>query len=345
MSKSKTKQRRREAKRDHQKKASKAAVKPKPFPTSKPSAPKRQNASLKKHDAPKENENKPQIQASQKHDIPFGLYDRILLVGEGDFSFTHSLCMHHGCATVTATSYDAEAEVREKYPTFSQISTDLAELTPPVPIHHSIDATKLSTYRQLRAEADDGDGEGWDVVAFMFPHTGGLSTDVNRQVRANQALLVEFFKSCLETTDAQKKAKKAREKRDNKSKSSSEKPPFLKMGGRVIVTIFEGEPYTLWNVRDLARHVGLKVVESFKFDWEQYPGYSHVRTLGAIEGGGAWKGEDRAARMYVFEKIPLEPDSEEEREMAKKKGKKGTPQKQNGPRRAGQEESESDEDD
>lgn len=75
---------------------------------------------------------------------------------------------------------------------------------------------------------------------------------------------------------------------------------MLKNGGRVIVTLFEGEPYTLWNVRDLARHAGLAVVESFRFVWEDYPGYKHVRTLGALEGG--WKGEDRAARMYVFEK-------------------------------------------
>jgi 25S rRNA (uracil2634-N3)-methyltransferase len=89
------------------------------------------------------------------------------------------------------------------------------------------------------------------------------------------------------------------------------------MGGRIIVTLFEGEPYTLWNVRDLARHAGLKVVESWKFDWSQYPGYSHVRTLGAIEGGGAWRGEDRQARMYVFEKIPLVADSDDEAELAK----------------------------
>ena len=81
----------------------------------------------------------------------------------------------------------------------------------------------------------------------------------------------------------------------------------------------------MWNVRDLARHAGLKVVESWKMDWAQYASYGHVRTLGALEGGGAWKGEDRDARVYVFEKVPLEADSEEERELEKvgvKLGKK-----------------------
>lgn len=65
--------------------------------------------------------------------------------------------------------------------------------------------------------------------------------------------------------------------------------------------MFEGEPYDLWNVRDLARHVGLSVSRSFKFQASAYPGYKHARTLGNIEGGGGWKGEDRPARTYVFE--------------------------------------------
>lgn len=66
--------------------------------------------------------------------------------------------------------------------------------------------------------------------------------------------------------------------------------------------MFEGEPYELWNIRDLARHVGLKVGRSFKFQSKAYPGYKHARTLGNIEGGGGWKGEDRSARTYILER-------------------------------------------
>lgn len=40
---------------------------------------------------------------------------------------------------------------------------------------------------------------------------------------------------------------------------------------------------------------------SFKFQAVAYPGYKHARTLGNIEGGGGWKGEDRPARTYIFE--------------------------------------------
>lgn len=107
---------------------------------------------------------------------------------------------------------------------------------------------------------------------------GGKSTDVNRQVRYNQELLVEFFKRALLS---------------------------LAVGGTIIVTLFEAEPYTLWNVRDLARHSGLQVERSFRFQASAYPGYHHARTLGVVKNkqgdvGGGWKGEDRPARSYVF---------------------------------------------
>ncbi|KAF1935801.1 hypothetical protein EJ02DRAFT_112424 [Clathrospora elynae] len=328
MSKTKTKRARRELKRDgdrkivaHHKKVAKAAEAKQP--SSKPPAKKQKKMSAP-DTTPQAAAPKALTQASQKPDVPFGAYDHILLVGEGDFSFTRSLALEHGCANITATSFDTEEQVHSKYPSFDAIRSELAGLTPPVPLHHTIDATKLSSYKTLRChrdlEEEDEDeegkkkGEGWDTIAFMFPHTGGLSTDVSRQVRANQALLVSFFKACLDTSTPRKRLQLLQSQHNRVTPQTR---PFLRMGGRIIVTLFEGEPYTLWNIRDLARHAGLKVVESWKFDWGQYPGYAHVRTLGTIEGGGAWKGEDRSARMYVFEKIPLVADSDEEVEMAK----------------------------
>lgn len=340
MSKRKTKQAHRELKRDKAKKLAKEHRKVAKASTTIPSAKappakkqKQQYNATKMTSTPDvATPLKPHVQASQKHAVPFGTYDHILLVGEGDFSFARSLVVSHGCANVMATSYDNEDTVREKYPSFSDIESELKALTPPVPIQHSIDATKLSSYKELRCQRSDdsdnddneaqegvaGTGDGWDTIAFMFPHVGGLSTDVNRQVRSNQALLVSFFKSCLETsTPKQRLARLSAQRKHAQSKLFRPERPFLRMGGRIIVTLFENEPYTLWNIRDLARHAGLKVKESWKFDAGEYPGYAHVRTLGAIEGGGGWKGEDREARVYVFEKMELVADSEEEKELEK----------------------------
>lgn len=62
------------------------------------------------------------------------------------------------------------------------------------------------------------------------------------------------------------------------------------------------------------------MLESGKFDWGLYPGYRHVRTLGNVEGeGGAWKGEEREARFYVFDR----PGQEGTAAVSQKKRKRG----------------------
>lgn len=224
--------------------------------------------------------------------IPFQAEDRILLVGEGDFSFAKSIVEEHGCCDVTATCFDSQEELFEKYkPQAQEHVTYLDEEGQTV--LHGIDATKLDKTKYLKKS-----GELFDVILFNFPHVGGKSTDVNRQVRFNQELLVKFFGSAM---------------------------PLLGDKGVIVVTLFEGEPYTLWNIRDLARHSDLEVQRSFKFQAEAYPGYSHARTLGNIEGGGGWKGEDRDARSYVFQKkgAAKAPTPQKKRESIGDKRKRG----------------------
>ncbi|KAI4190504.1 MAG: hypothetical protein L6R41_000739 [Letrouitia leprolyta] len=211
--------------------------------------------------------------------IPFDFADRILLVGEGDFSFAHSLFTHHNCQNLVATCYDDVATLGAKYPQSTDYIRDLEDSTredelTSIKIVYGVDATKMGKGGSAGGGKIIRKG-GFDRIIFNFPHVGGLTKDVNRQVRHNQELLVHFFKAAI---------------------------PLLASGGTIVVTIFEGEPYSLWNIRDLARHTGLKVGRSFKFQAEAYPGYKHARTLGNIEGGGGWKGEDRDARTYIFEK-------------------------------------------
>jgi len=189
--------------------------------------------------------------------------------------------------------------------------------------YYAINATKLSTTHSklLRAHSP------FTKIVFNFPHVGGLSTDVNRQVRANQELLVGFFKSAIPLLVSVERPVPT--ERDNNgygdhddsemddSQGNHGEPGFKNTDttvvrkGQILVTLFEGEPYTLWNIRDLARHCGLKVVESFRFPWEAYPGYAHARTIGEITRGkdraaegkrrGAWRGEERDARCFVLE--------------------------------------------
>jgi len=217
--------------------------------------------------------------------LPFDLEDRILLIGEGDFSFARSIVEHHGCCEVTATCLDSEEELCRKYhPQGEENAQYLVKEGQAV--LYGVDATKLDHNKQLKKA-----GWQWDVILFNFPHVGGKTKDVNRQVRFNQELLVSFFKASL---------------------------PLLSDSGTIVVTLFEAEPYTLWNIRDLARHSGLDVQRSFKFMAEAYPGYSHARTLGNIEGGGAWNGNQRESRSYVFTSRCMEDSNAVDN--AKKKG-------------------------
>lgn len=67
-----------------------------------------------------------------------------------------------------------------------------------------------------------------------------------------------------------------------------------------MITLFTGKPYDDWNVKELAKSVGLECVRSFKFDATVYAGYKHVRTIGFREREGDWKGEERGARSFVL---------------------------------------------
>jgi 25S rRNA (uracil2634-N3)-methyltransferase len=259
----------------------------------------------------------------------------------GDFSFALSLVEHHKCKYVTATCYDSEDTLHQKYPQAGGIlerfltrgdedpceeqlqhevanglealerpdatsssssewegfspatasensdsspsdATDIVQVSSTkrlqssengnISFHASISAHVLPNYKLIRSKGP------FKKIVFNFPHVGGLSADVNRQVRSNQELLVAFSKSCKPLL-----ASKTNPARHDKSPSLEESDfdeeayegwgsdKSLKeaddswAAGQVIISLFDGEPYTLWNIRDLARHSGFRVVTSFRF--------------------------------------------------------------------------------
>lgn len=117
--------------------------------------------------------------------IPFSPGNRILLVGEGDFSFARSLVEHHECRDVTATVFEREEELREKYP---QVEANIRALEDrDVKLRYGVDATRYgSLWKEVKGKMDR--------VVFNFPHVGGKTKDVNRQVRYNQGICCSVFK-------------------------------------------------------------------------------------------------------------------------------------------------------
>lgn len=223
----------------------------------------------------------------------------------GDLSFTTSLLLDHGCASITSTTFDSESELLQKYPHVTSAIETIKETEQT--LFHNIDATKLSSYKILRSNGP------YDRIFFMFPHVGGKSTSVNKQVRANQALLAGFFSSAKDLL---------RKEADERERVNGDP------GASILVTVFEGEPYTLWNVRDLARSVGLVVRRSWRFQKSVYPGYRHARTLGVVlkkgmrpgEGGKTGVGGDDGKEGGDDEKGAGGQDEEADGEVGEEEG-------------------------
>ena len=105
--------------------------------------------------------------------IPFSPTDKILLIGEGNFSFAYALAVnppsqlqHLPPQSITATAYDTEEECLAKYADVQEKIDALKSKG--VSILFGVDATKLEKVSQLK-------GKRWDKVVWNFPHAGMYS--------------------------------------------------------------------------------------------------------------------------------------------------------------------------
>jgi|SRR5882762_4201115 len=107
--------------------------------------------------------------------IPFKPTDRILLIGEGNFSFARALTLNAPASlenlppsNITATAYDAEEDCYMKYPEAQVIVQGLREKG--VEVLFNVDATKLEKVSALK-------GRKWDRIMWNFPHAGKCCLD------------------------------------------------------------------------------------------------------------------------------------------------------------------------
>ncbi|KAJ1654415.1 hypothetical protein IWQ61_005650 [Dispira simplex] len=212
--------------------------------------------------------------------FPYTLNDRILCVGEGNFSFSHALVkvLHTGYHLV-ATCYDSEQVVTEKYPDAQEHITQIRQRDGTV--LYNVDGTKLDKTRALKHRR-------FTHIIFNFPHVGMGIKDQDRNVRRNQELLLGFFQSALPLLT------------DPNFYSDDNRP------GEIHIVTKTHRPYHLWQVRQLAQSSGKLVCQyATRFYPELFPGYEHRRTLGFQEGLSVGDNEEimkSPPRLYVFVK-------------------------------------------
>ena len=112
--------------------------------------------------------------------IPFRATDTILLVGEGNFSFSRALVLyppsdleHLPPTNIYATAYDSEEECCTKYPDASHFISMLRERG--VHVVFSVDATRLDKCAALK-------GKRFDRIVWNFPHAGEPPCNVSMDV-------------------------------------------------------------------------------------------------------------------------------------------------------------------
>lgn len=254
--------------------------------------------------------NKPQ---NHKAFIPFLPSDTLLLVGEGDFSFAASIVRQLliDPLNLIATSYDSKQEVVAKYPGAEENLEFLTEEG--VQVFHEVDATNLAASLKLPTNLKKGipklfsPSKKLNYVMFNFPHTGRGMKDTDRNIRDHQNLVLGYFKSAKQLFKAVND--------DSKNSFGGYVDIQPNTTQKIILSLFEGEPYISWGVKSLARSEDFRVERSGAFTWSTFEGYHHKRTNGIRDT--TKPAAERDARIYVFEKFV--PNAEKTESQRKKK--------------------------
>ncbi|PWN25355.1 hypothetical protein BDZ90DRAFT_234199 [Jaminaea rosea] len=138
------------------------------------------------------------IASSSRSNHPFHPLDTILLLGEGDFSFTLSLATHpihpHSPSRIVATSFEPSlSSLKAKYPQTAPRNVEKLESLG-VTLRFGVDAAAPLRDVLIKKWCDpSGPTKGFTKVWWGFPHAGGGEKDEARNVAANQLMLCRAF--------------------------------------------------------------------------------------------------------------------------------------------------------
>lgn len=199
----------------------------------------------------------------------------VLVVGDGDFSFSLGLLGHRGGSPngLVLTGYDSREEVLAKYPASAPGCLN-ALATAGVTVCHGVDATQIIP---SLGKSGYSHTSRWDRIVWNFPHTGHQRTHMNRAI----------LRTFLEKTSA-----------------------LLNPSGQVHITLKLKPPYDRWDLTgQVAEGTGMVVGDKLFFDTTLFPGYRHRTTQADAKKlhKGRNQNNPRDCRTFVFIRDPAIP--------------------------------------
>lgn len=187
------------------------------------------------------------VEEQEKRLMHYSSFHQILLVGEGDFSF--SLCLAHSFASasnIVASSLDPYDVLIKMYKKAKSNLEALEKLG--ASLLFGVDATKMKLHTDLKMWK-------FDRIIYNFPHAGFHGKEDNRlMINMHRDLVHGFFRNAS---------------------------GMLRANGEIHVNHKTTAPFSHWNLEELASQNSLVLFECVDFKKEDYPGYNNKRGAGS----------------------------------------------------------------
>eukprot|EP00040_Diaphanoeca_grandis_P023750 m.129671 g.129671 ORF g.129671 m.129671 type:complete len:534 (-) comp29415_c0_seq1:82-1683(-) len=194
--------------------------------------------------------------------------DRVLAIGEGDFSWSASVVQTG--AHITATSLDSAMDVRDSYGERATEALQLLASSENAIVIHGVNAMH-SLINQLPPA---NQRQRYDFVVFNFPHTGN-DEGLDASIQSNQVLIQRFVNASA---------------------------LLLRPDGEIHIALVRRYPYTCWKVgAEMGAHADppLDYCGTVPFNTLDYPGYKHVTT--SMQGRDSrYELEDAETHVFRF---------------------------------------------
>ncbi|CAB4274573.1 unnamed protein product [Prunus armeniaca] len=195
---------------------------------------------------------------------------KILLVGEGDFSFSACLARAFRSATnMVATTLESKDTLSKKHRSSKAHVDELKRRG--CLVLYEVDVDDMDQHPTLMCMK-------FDIIIFNFPHAGHyfwLCERDDELIQKHRELLKAFFESAR---------------------------GMIGKGGEIHVSHRDDYPYDQWKLKELAEKAGLVLKEKVWFEKSDYPGY-HNKRGGAIQSNKKFPLKE----CYTF-KFSLKPE-------------------------------------